>query len=217
MDSPALRVAISIQQRVPQWQIPEASALALMSRFPDLRFTYARSEPERAEALASADVAFTWRLSAEELAAAPNLRWVHSSAVAVDWFCLPELAARGVRVSNTRGVQAVPIAEHVLAVMLALAKQLPFALENQARAIWAQEHFTGSRQPWLLNRRTLGIVGLGSIGQALALRASALGMSVVALRRQTDAPRSAACRPCTGAIGCTRCSASARCWPSPRR
>ena len=75
-----------------------------------------------------------------------------------------------------------------LAVMFALAKQLPFALEHQARAAWAQEAFTGSRQPWLVNGRTLGIVGLGSIGQALAARASALGMSVVALRRQTDAP-----------------------------
>lgn len=183
-----MHVLISIQQRVPQWQIPEASARALMSRFPELTITYARAEAERAEALASAEVAFTWRLSAAELAAAPQLRWVHSSAVAVDWFCLAEMAARGVRVTNTRGVQAVPIAEHVLAVMFALAKQLPFALENQARATWAQEAFAESRQPWLVNGRTLGVVGLGSIGQALATRASALGMSVVALRRQTDAP-----------------------------
>ena len=133
----ALRVLISIQQRVPQWQIPEGSARALMSRFPGVRFTYAQSEAERAEALASAEVAYTWRLSVAELARAPRLRWVHTSAVAVETLCLPELAARGVRVSNTRGVQAVPIAEHVLAVMFALAKHLPFAIQNQARYLGA--------------------------------------------------------------------------------
>lgn len=181
-------VAISIQLRVPQWQIPEASARAIIDRFPDVRFLYARSESERAEALAAADVAFTWRLSAEELGRAPRLRWVHSSAVAVETLCLADLTGRGIRVTNTRGVQAIPIAEHVLAVLFALAKQLPFALEHQARAVWAQQAFAASRQPWLLNGRTLGLIGLGSIGQALATRASALGMSVVALRRQTDAP-----------------------------
>lgn len=185
---PVTTVAISIQLRVSQWQIPEASAQAVIDRFPDVRFLYARTEAERIAALAQAEVAFTWRLSAEELVRAPHLRWVHSSAVAVETLCLADLAARGVRVSNTRGVQAVPIAEHVLAVMFALAKQLPFALENQARAVWAQEAFAASHQPWLLNGRTLGLIGLGTIGQALAARASALGMSVVALRRQTDAP-----------------------------
>jgi len=184
----ALRVLISIQQRVPQWQIPEGSARALMSRFPGVRFTYAQSEAERAEALASAEVAYTWRLSVAELARAPRLRWVHTSAVAVETLCLPELAAHGVRVSNTRGVQAVPIAEHVLAVMFALAKHLPFAIQNQARATWAQDAYGESRQPWLLNGRTIGLVGLGSIGQALAARASALGMYVLAMRRQIEAP-----------------------------
>jgi phosphoglycerate dehydrogenase-like enzyme len=184
----SLQVLISIQQRVAQWQIPEASARALMERFPALTFTYACTDAERAGALATAEVAYTWTLSADELARAPKLRWVHTSAVAVETLCLPELAARGVRVSNTRGVQAVPIAEHVLAVVLALAKQLPFALDNQRRGIWAQDAFTGARLPWLLNGRTLGLIGLGTIGQALAARASALGMSVLALRRQMDAP-----------------------------
>jgi phosphoglycerate dehydrogenase-like enzyme len=182
------QVLISIQQRVPQWQIPEASARALMARFPALTFAYARTEAERAAALATAEVAYTWTLSAEELTRAPQLRWVHTSAVAVETLCLPELAARGVRVSNTRGVQAVPIAEHALAAVLALAKQLPFAIDSQRRGVWAQDAFTGARLPWLLNGRTLGLIGLGSIGQALAARASALGMSVLALRRQMDAP-----------------------------
>ena len=105
--------------------------------------------------------------------------------------CLPELFARGVVVSNTRGVQAVPIAEHVMAVMLALAKQLPFVLENQQQARWAQNEFIGERLPWLLKGRTLGLIGVGTIGSEIAKRAEAFGMRVIALRR----------RPAYGTIG----------------
>ena len=116
-----------------------------------------------------------------ELAQAPKLRWVHTSAVAVETLCLPELFARGIAVSNTRGVQAVPIAEHVMAVVLALAKQMPFVIENQQQARWAQNEFIGERLPWLLKGRTLGLIGVGTIGSEIAKRAEAFGMRVIAL------------------------------------
>jgi phosphoglycerate dehydrogenase-like enzyme len=128
----------------------------------------------------------TWILSAAELAAAPRLRWVHTSAVAVETLALPELFARGVTVSNSRGVQSVPIAEHVFAVLLALAKQLPFVMERQQARRWSQNEFSGPRLPWLLRGRTLGLLGIGTIGEAIAARAAAFGMDVVALRRRAD-------------------------------
>jgi phosphoglycerate dehydrogenase-like enzyme len=180
-------VLLSIEQRVPQWQIPEASARALMARFPDVVFDYARTQEERARAWPTADVAYTWLLHADELTEAPRLRWVHTSAVAVETLSPQALFARGIRLTNTRGVQAVPIAEHVLAVMLALAKQLPFTLANQQQRRWAQDAYVGRRLPWLLEGRTLGLIGVGTIGAALAVRASALGMRVVALRKRPDA------------------------------
>ncbi len=129
-------------------------------------------------------MAYTWFLTPEELVASPRLKWLHSSAVAVETLCLPELAARGVQVSNTRGVQAAPIAEHVLAVVLGLAKQLPFVLENQRAARWAQNEFVGDRLPWLLRGRTLGLIGVGTIGLEIAARAHAFGMRVIAMRRK---------------------------------
>jgi phosphoglycerate dehydrogenase-like enzyme len=183
-----MHVLVSIQQRVPQWQIPAGAVDALVARFPDVQFTHATTEAARLEGLAMADAAYTWILTAAELARAPRLRWVHSSAVAVETFCLAEMFARGIRVSNTRGVQAVPIAEHVLAILFAFAKQLPFTLANQQQARWAQHEYVGARLPWLLQGRTLGLVGVGTIGAALAARAAALGMQVLALRRQVDAP-----------------------------
>src|SRR5918995_6037826 len=108
-----MRVLISIQQPVHAWQIPAASVEVLRQRFPDVSFEHATDPDTRARGLENCDVSFTWIMSASELARAARLRWVHSSAVAVETLCLPELFARDVIVSNSRGVQSTPIAEHV--------------------------------------------------------------------------------------------------------
>jgi D-2-hydroxyacid dehydrogenase (NADP+) len=186
-----LKVLVSIQQPVAQWQIPAEAVDTLRQRFPHVRFIHATSPEQRQQGLEDCDVAYTWILHGQEAAAAPKLKWVHTSAVAVETLCLPELFKRNIAVSNTRGVQAVPIAEHVMAVTLALSKQIPFVLENQQCARWAQNEFIGDRLPWLLKGRTLGLVGVGTIGSEIAKRAEAFGMRVIALRR----------RPAYGTIG----------------
>jgi phosphoglycerate dehydrogenase-like enzyme len=185
-----MNILVSIQQPVRAWQIPAECVATLRQRFPDITFVHATDAEARAQGLADADVAFTWTLSARELAAAPRLRWVHSSAVAVETLCLPELFARQVVVSNSRGVQSDPIAEHVMAVILALAKQLPYVLERQRDQQWSQNDLIGDRLPWLLQGRTLGLIGAGTIGSAIARLASAFGMKTIALTRRAATARS---------------------------
>ncbi len=179
-----MKVLISIQQQVNQWQIPADGVTTLRARFPHIEFIQATTEADRAQGLADCDAAYTWILTTSELDRAPKLRWVHTSAVAVETLCLQDLFARGIVVSNTRGVQAVPIAEHVMAVVLAFAKQLPAVLEHQRHAHWAQNEFVGLHLPWLLRGRTLGLIGVGTIGVEIAARATAFGMRVVAVRRR---------------------------------
>ena len=186
-----MKVLVSIQLPVNQWQIPVEGVETLRKRFPHIRFIHATTPEQRDEGLADCDIAYTWILKDHELAKAPKLRWVHTSAVAVETLCLDELFARTIAVSNTRGVQAVPIAELVMAVTLGLAKQIPFVIENQQQSRWAQNEFVDERLPWLLKGRTLGLVGVGTIGSAIAKRAEAFGMRVIALRR----------RPAYGTIG----------------
>src|SRR5689334_22382318 len=183
-----MKVLISIQQPVKQWQIPAACVDVLRRRFPDIEFSHATTDEQRAAGLPDCDVVYTWILKAAELATAPHVKWVHTSAVAVETLCLNELFARGIVVSNTRGVQAVPIAEHVMAVVLALAKQLPFALANQRESRWAQNEFAGERLPWLMKGKTLGVIGVGTIGSEIASRANAFGMRVIAMRRRVGSP-----------------------------
>jgi phosphoglycerate dehydrogenase-like enzyme len=181
-----MTVLVSIQQPVKAWQIPPEGVERLRQRFPDVTFVHATDDQARARGLRDCDIAYTWILSPAEVAAAPRLKWVHTSAVAVETLALPDLFARDIVVSNSRGVQATPIAEHVFAVLLALAKQLPFILENQREHRWAQNDVTAERLPWLLKRRTLGLIGVGTIGSEIAVLADAFGMHVIGLRRRPE-------------------------------
>jgi phosphoglycerate dehydrogenase-like enzyme len=183
-----VKVLISIQQPVRQWQIPRDGVEVLRRRFPHIDFIHATTDEQRADGLKHCDVAYTWILRAQELQEAPRMKWIQTSAVAVETLCLPELFDRGIAVSNTRGVQAIPIAEHVMAVLLAFAKQIPFALEHQRDGKWAQNEFVDRRMPWLLKGRTLGVIGVGTIGSEIAARASAFGMTVIAMRRRVGSP-----------------------------
>ena len=179
-----MNVLISIQQPVHAWQIPQDSVDTIRQRFPGLNFTHATDASSRAGALIDCDAAFTWLMSKAELATCQRLKWVHTSAVAVETFCLPELFARNIILSNSRGVQSKPIAEHVFAVVLALAKQLPYIVNRQRERQWAQNELLGDRLPWLLRDKTVGLIGAGTIGSEIARLAAAFGMKVVALTRR---------------------------------
>ncbi len=178
-----MTILISVQQEVAAWQIPADHAARIRAALPQHHVVYATTEAERLAALATCDVAFTWVLAAEELGLAPQLRWVHSPAVAVGTLCLDALAARQVAVSNSRGVQATPIAEHVFALLLALTRRLPMALDRQRDGRWSQHEFEGALRPVTLRGQCLGVVGLGSIGSEVARLGAAFGMDVVAVRR----------------------------------
>jgi phosphoglycerate dehydrogenase-like enzyme len=117
------------------------------------------------------------------------LRWVHSSAAAVaDLLPLDELARRGIVVTNSRGIQAIPMAEQVMAGLLALARRLDLTIVAQQERRWIQEQLGEVDHPWLLHGKSMTIVGLGSIGLAVAERAHAFGMRITAVRRRPDRP-----------------------------
>lgn len=168
------------------WTIPPAHVDRLRTTFPDITFTNALNEREVRAALPHADAAFTWILGSDMLACAPRLRWVHSSAVAVGTLPLRDLAARRIAVTNSRGIQSIAIAEHVIGCLLALARRLPLTVRRQDERVWAQNEMTGDRSPWLVAGQRMGIIGLGTIGKAVAIRAAALGMIVVGVRRRPE-------------------------------
>ncbi|MBD1599754.1 D-2-hydroxyacid dehydrogenase [Pseudomonas typographi] len=114
---------------------------------------------------------------------APDVRWIHSIGTGVEEWLSPRLRDSGVVLTNCRGTRAVAIAEHVLAMMLAFARQLPLLLDAQRAARWA----AAPLGVFELQGQTLVIVGLGAIGSALASKAAALGVCVIGVRRRPAA------------------------------
>lgn len=107
---------------------------------------------------------------------APNLRWFQGVGAGFDHIDRAALAAMGVTQSNASGIAAVPIAEFVVARLLQVWKHLRSLDAGQEERAWVEQY--GMQ----MEGRTLGIVGLGAIGRALAVRARAFGMTVLATR-----------------------------------
>ncbi|MBY0398064.1 MAG: D-2-hydroxyacid dehydrogenase, partial [Thermoleophilia bacterium] len=116
------------------------------------------------------------------LARAPRLTWVHSATSGVERALTPAARERGIVVTNARGVFTRPIAEHVLMLILTISRRLPQLLELQRERTWQP------LQGVELRELTVGIVGYGSIGRAVASLAGAFGSRVIALRRNPDGP-----------------------------
>jgi D-2-hydroxyacid dehydrogenase (NADP+) len=170
------------------WNTPKSEVARLRERFPQIAFTHAETDAEAAAAIETADVALASRLSPAMVERAPRLRWVHSTAASVGILPLKELAAQGISISNSRGIQAVPIAEHVIGGLLVLARRFNLMQDAQRERRWIQNELAGDAWPWSLHGRNMTILGLGTIGQEVARRAHAFGIRVTGIRRRPDQP-----------------------------
>jgi D-2-hydroxyacid dehydrogenase (NADP+) len=129
-----------------------------------------------------AEILLTLRISPERLAEAAQLRWIQTLSAGVDHMLSPALSARkALAITNASGVHAEPIAEHSFMLMLALARRLPRVLELQREPRWDSEPFR-ENLPTLAGS-TLGILGVGAIGQHIAQLGAAFGMRVLGMRR----------------------------------
>lgn len=116
------------------------------------------------------------RVDAALLQHADRLRVVVRAGVGVDNIDLDACTARGVVVMNTPDANTISTAEHTIALMLALARHIPQADRSLREGRWDRKSFVGTQ----LAGKTLGIIGLGRIGRAVAERATALDMTVIA-------------------------------------
>jgi phosphoglycerate dehydrogenase-like enzyme len=145
------------------------------------------SEQALVERLGDAEVAInirsSSRFSAEVLARAARLRLVSIWGTGTDNVDLEAARRLGVTVTHTPGVAAAAIAEHALALLLAVARRLPRLDADTRRGGWSRGEVT------LLRGRTLGVVGLGAVGRELARIGAALGMRVIAWTWHPDPGR----------------------------
>ncbi len=131
------------------------------------------------EQLAEAEVVCTGFLPPPGLPqSGPKVRWVHTMAAGVDRMQGTPLMQSDIQITNARGSNAPSVAEYTLWMMLDLAKQGRRLAESQRQHVWDTE-----ARPSMLDRKTLGIIGYGAIGRAIAQRARPFGMRILGVRR----------------------------------
>jgi phosphoglycerate dehydrogenase-like enzyme len=181
-------VLVGIYSPFAGWNIPDSYVERLRSEFPQHTFPHAASDERALELIPPAQVAFMSELRPAHLAAAPRLQWVHSAAAGVGGMLFPAMIESPVVMSNSRGISADTIAEHVLAVTLAMFRKLPLAFRTQSDRQWAQDAMVESPGLRTLADSRVLLVGLGAIGSATARRLVALGAHVTAIRRNPARP-----------------------------
>jgi phosphoglycerate dehydrogenase-like enzyme len=158
----------------------------LSERFPDTTFIAANDEESLAWESVDADVFFGFHFPEELLAQARRLTWIQSAGAGIERNLSPAIQASSIALTNASGLAAVPIAEHVIALILMFCRNLHVAYGLQQAARWDRPSvMVGSGAPLReLQGSRVGILGLGPIGAAVAQRAASLGAVVRGLRRR---------------------------------
>ncbi|MDX1983693.1 MAG: phosphoglycerate dehydrogenase [Bryobacteraceae bacterium] len=158
---PMSPAAIEKLKAVPGWDVVVSDPKEYSVHLPDCDALFVRSAV---------------KVNKEVLAKAPKLRVVGRAGVGVDNVDLDAATAAGVLVMNTPGGNAISVAEHTIALMLAMARAVPQASASTTSGKWEKKKFLGNE----LRGKTLGVVGLGSIGREVVKRAQAFEMRIIA-------------------------------------
>jgi phosphoglycerate dehydrogenase-like enzyme len=140
--------------------------------------TLPRKEKPSAEQMARTEALMAYGAPVGMLPAMPKLRWAQAMTAGVEgWIALPDLPSK-LTLTCARGTHQESMPENIIGAILYVAKPYALAVENQKRGKWVHS----AAQP--LTGKTLGILGLGAIGQDVARIAAALGMRVIGTRRR---------------------------------
>jgi phosphoglycerate dehydrogenase-like enzyme len=157
---------------------------ALEPEFHDLVIRACKNEQEVGDFVKEARILLTFSISDELIRKAAKLEWIQAMGTGVDSILgLPSLR-KGVLVTSTRGIHGPQMSELAVLLMLALARRFPDTVRNQDKAVW--DRWPGE----LLWQKKVGILGLGPVGEEIARKCKAFGMSVYGVNRskkQTDA------------------------------
>ncbi|HXF62246.1 MAG TPA: D-2-hydroxyacid dehydrogenase [Caldilineaceae bacterium] len=151
----------------------------LQQRFPDLTFVHCPARELTAGMIADADIYIGW-LNREIYLAAKQLRWIQSPSSGVNYFLdIPELVASDCLLTSASGTHGAAVADSAMAMILAFTRGIRQSVRHQQERVWRP----GEIRPTLveLTGATMGIIGCGAIGRALAKRAKAFDMCVNAV------------------------------------
>jgi len=187
------KLVLCVQFRFTFWSIPPELPEAIRQRWPQMRVMHLTSYDLIPAEIPDTDIFAGFTLTPDQLTAARKLKWFHVTAAGVAQLMRPDVLASGITVTNSRGIHAIPMAEHTMGMILSLARKFPASVRYQQQHRWAQQEIWDARpRPTELKGSTIVIIGFGAIGTELARRARAFGVRVWAVTRSGHADASLA-------------------------
>jgi D-2-hydroxyacid dehydrogenase (NADP+) len=182
-----MKLLIFVHHPFALWCAPDWFSERLRQEFPQANVVHLPDYKRVDAEIPDTDIAITWSIRPEQVKAAKKLRWIHSPAAAVHTLIFPELINSDIQITNAREVHGPVVAEHVIALIFALAKKIPDAVRLQQKHEWGQQRMW-DELPRVreIAGATVGLIGLGSIGRAVTQKAKALGMRVIATREHPE-------------------------------
>ncbi|MGH9795053.1 MAG: D-2-hydroxyacid dehydrogenase [Candidatus Acidiferrales bacterium] len=166
------------------WRPPADVAVHVRRNYPGMKVVHLPTYDHLEEEIADADIFVGFSLRPHQFLAAKRLRWIHCTAAGVGQLMFPELRESGIALTNASGVHTLPMAEHVLGMILVLARRFASSFRYQLEGRWAQQEIWDEQlRPRELMGQTLLLVGYGAIGREVARRVRPLGMKIWAVTR----------------------------------
>src|SRR6267154_243865 len=166
------KLVICVWHPFTEWRPKPLLAESIRARYPEMRVLHLPNYETLPQELPDTTIFVGYSLRAEQLVHARELKWIHSTAAGVAQLMYPELQRSGITVTNASGIFSVPVAEHTMGLILAMARNFPDAVRYQDGSKWSVQDLWDKPQHLTeINRSVLLIVGCGSIGRELAQRA----------------------------------------------
>jgi phosphoglycerate dehydrogenase-like enzyme len=184
-----MQIVVGVVSPNAAWVLPRPFVDELRRDFPQHAFIDVWDRDSLRQALPEGDAAFAAFVDRDIVQSLTRLKWVQAPAVGVGHILSEELIASPIVLTSARGVRARAMAEHVMGMTIALARQLPWLMAKQRAHLWALDEIEASGSIRTVQNRRMGIIGLGAIGLEVAHAASGFGMRVCGIRRRIDEPR----------------------------
>jgi D-2-hydroxyacid dehydrogenase (NADP+) len=185
------KLLICVWHSLSLWNPPPGMAARIRGRWPEMQAVHLPDYDGLGRELPDTDIFVGYSLRAEQLAMSRKLKWIHATAAAVGQLMYPELRSSGIEVTNASGVHRIPMAEHILGTLIALARRFPDCIRYQQQSHWAQQELwdgmPAALRPRELRGQTVLFIGFGAIGREVAKIAQPLGVRIWAVTRSGKA------------------------------
>jgi phosphoglycerate dehydrogenase-like enzyme len=155
--------------------------LKLKEDFKDIDFIFAKTKDELSEEIKDADAVIAFSLSEDIISKSKNLKWMQALSAGVDAYPLNLIESMNIILTTGRGIHKIHMTEYAISMMVIAARRLDQFILNQKKYLWDKNVLQGE-----IYGKTLGIIGLGSIGQEIAKKASLMGMEVYGIKNKSE-------------------------------